>query len=138
VTGRDYRLGKLSLVDRAARIDEERVRDASKLSQAQRITAGLSTAGQDRRSGTEYAADLAGETDRSLAKSRNWQAGRPLSDHRAVCDCPPSLAGCVERQTWHTLADIPKAPPVSRALDPTDVARRNQRVARARRKGGRP
>lgn len=96
------------------------------------------TGGHDRRTGAEYAADLARETERSLRKSRNWLADRPLSDHRDVCDCPPSLAGCVERQTWHTLADVPKAPPVSRALDPTDVARRNQRVARARRKGDRP
>jgi hypothetical protein len=83
---------------------------------------------------------LARETERSLRKSRRWLTGHPLGDHRDVCDCPPSLAGCVERQTWHTLGDVPKRPPL--VMDKTEIRerayRRNQRVARVRRKGGRP
>jgi hypothetical protein len=130
MSGRDYRLGKLSLVDRAARIDEERTRKLQ--------AANAANAGQDKRTGDQYWADLVNEAERSLLKSRQWQAGHALEDHRALCNCPPTLAGCVERRTWHTLADIPKTPRESRALDPTDVARRNQRVARARRKGGQP
>jgi hypothetical protein len=67
MTGRDYRLGKLSLVDRATRIDEERVRKLQ--------AAG---AGKDKRTEQEYAAALARETEASLRRSASWCAGQPL------------------------------------------------------------
>ncbi len=49
-----------------------------------------------------YAAELQRLTDTTLRRSASWRAGRPLVDHRLVCDCPPSLAGCTER--WPSTA----------------------------------
>ena len=54
----------------------------------------------------QYMADLIAETVRSLHKSPSWRAGRPLKDHRGECDCPRSLAGCVERQGWPSNSEL--------------------------------
>ena len=69
MTGRDYRLGKLSLVDRAARIDEERTRKLQ-----------VANAGQDKRTADQYLAALERETEASLRHSASWRAGKPLAD----------------------------------------------------------
>lgn len=58
--------------------------------------------GQDRRGGDEYLVDLVNEVERSLMKSPRWRAGRELADHRLLCDCPLTLAGCWERRAWPT------------------------------------
>lgn len=99
MTGRNYRLGRLDLVQHAERIDHDvqRARNAH-----------TPDSGHDTRTGDQYWADLVNEAERSLLKSRNWRAGRALADHLTQCDCPPTLAGCVERRAWHTIADIPK------------------------------
>ena len=62
--------------------------------------------GHDRRTADEYAADLQAETDRTLRRSPSWQTGQPLADHRQRCDCPHTLAGCVERRPWPTIGEL--------------------------------
>ena len=47
---------------------------------AERVPNLQRAAGQDKRSGVEYAEDLAAETRRSLARSPSWRAGQPLTD----------------------------------------------------------
>lgn len=86
---RDWQPGRVSLVEPPERAPNLRLKTD-----------------QDRRTADEYAADLAGETDRSLAKSPHWRVGLPLADHRERCDCPATLIGCTERRAWPTLGDI--------------------------------
>ena len=81
-----YHLGTLSLGDVAERMPDLRRPPGDK----------------EKRTAAQYMNDLIAETVRSLHKSPSWRAGRPLKDHRGECDCPRSLAGCVERQGWPT------------------------------------
>ncbi len=61
MSGRDYRLGRVSPGLAADRIPVERP-----------------TGGQDRRTGDQFAAALARETAASLNASPSWRAGQPL------------------------------------------------------------
>jgi len=61
LSGRDYRLGRVSPGLAADRIPVERP-----------------TGGQDRRTGDQFAAALARETAASLNASPSWRAGQPL------------------------------------------------------------
>lgn len=109
---------------------------------------------QDKRTGAQYHADLADQTERQLRRSPSWRAGRPLADHRGQCDCPATLAGCVERRSWPTSTDLgsrntnnpdaPSSPPVihgrpssyshgCRCQECRDAAAGAQRARRARR-----
>ena len=78
MSGRDYRLGRVS----------------PGLA-AEHVPILKPTAGQDRRTGLEYAADLARETEWSLRQSPSWRAGQPLEDH--------------ERWPTATSADLPRS-----------------------------
>jgi len=78
VSGRDYRLGRVSPGLAAERIPVERP-----------------TGGQDRRTGDQFAAALARETEASLNASPSWRAGQPLEDH--------------ERWPTATSADLPRS-----------------------------
>jgi hypothetical protein len=69
MTGRDYRLGRLDLVQRAERVDHEQQRARN---------LHVAGAGQDRRSGDQYRAALARETEASLRRSASWRNGQPL------------------------------------------------------------
>ena len=64
MSGRDYRLGRVS----------------PGLA-AEHVPILKPIGGQDRRTGLEYAADLARETEWSLRQSASWRAGHPLQDH---------------------------------------------------------
>ncbi len=61
MSGRDYRLGRVS----------------PGLA-AEHVPILKPTGGQDRRTGAEYAAALARETEASLNRSPRWRAGQPL------------------------------------------------------------
>ncbi len=78
VSGRDYRLGRVS----------------PGLA-ADRIPVVKPTGGQDRRTGEQFAAALARETEASLNTSPSWRAGQPLLE--------------VERWPAATSADLPRS-----------------------------
>jgi hypothetical protein len=64
LSGRDYRLGRVS----------------PGLA-AERVPVLKPTGGQDRRTGEQFAAALARETETSLNRSPSWRTGLPLDDH---------------------------------------------------------
>ena len=63
MSGRDYRLGRVS----------------PGLA-AEHVPILKPTAGQDRRTGEQFAAALARETEASLNRSPRWRAGQPLEE----------------------------------------------------------
>ena len=78
MSGRDYRLGRVS----------------PGLA-AEHVPILKPTAGQDRRTGEQFAAALARETEWSLRQSPSWRAGQPLLE--------------VERSPTATSADLPRS-----------------------------
>lgn len=97
---RDYRLGRLDPGRNAERVDHDQLRVQY---------AKEPTAGQDKRSGAEYAADLARETEWSLRRSASWRAGKPLAPG--------------ERWVWRTSQGLTVA--AGARLDRPDKGRRS-------------